>query len=36
MLASIGATKRQIKKSVHIEAAIMGCLGIPLGILGGF
>lgn len=35
MLSSIGATKRQIKKSVHTEAAIMGCFGIPIGVLCG-
>lgn len=35
MLASIGATKRQIKKNVYYEAMILGVLGIPLGILSG-
>lgn len=35
MLSSIGATRRQIRKSVHTEAAIMGCFGIPIGIFSG-
>ncbi|MBQ8559506.1 MAG: ABC transporter permease [Tyzzerella sp.] len=35
MLASIGATKKQIKKNVYYEAMILGALGIPLGILSG-
>lgn len=35
MLASIGATKKQIKKSVLSEALILGIIGIPLGILSG-
>lgn len=35
MLASIGATKKQIKKNVYYEAMILGVLGIPLGILAG-
>lgn len=35
MLASIGATKRQIKKSVIKEGMILGLIGIPIGILGG-
>ena len=35
MLASIGATKRQIKKIVILEAMILGIIGIPLGILSG-
>lgn len=35
MLSSVGATKKQIRKSVHMEAAIMGWFGIPLGILSG-
>lgn len=35
MLASIGATKKQIKKNVYYEAMILGALGIPLGILAG-
>ena len=35
MLASIGATKKQIKKSVILEALILGLIGIPLGILLG-
>lgn len=35
MLSSIGATKKQIRKSVHFEAAIMGLIGIPLGVIFG-
>lgn len=35
MLASVGATKKQIKKSVIYEGAILGSIGIPLGILAG-
>lgn len=35
MLASIGATKKQIKKSVIYEGAILGSIGIPIGILAG-
>ncbi|MGN0403405.1 MAG: FtsX-like permease family protein [Acetatifactor sp.] len=35
MLSSIGATRRQIRRSVHSEAAIMGCIGIPIGIFSG-
>lgn len=32
MLSSVGATKKQIKKSVIFEAMILGLIGIPLGI----
>ncbi len=35
MLASIGTTKKQIKKSVYFEGIILGCIGIPLGIISG-
>lgn len=35
MLSSIGATKKQIKKSVIYEGAILGIIGIPIGILSG-
>lgn len=35
MLASVGATKKQIKKSVFFEAFLMCAVGIPLGILLG-
>lgn len=35
MLASVGATKKQIKKSVICEGAILGMIGIPVGILSG-
>lgn len=35
MLSSIGATKKQVKKSVYFEGIILGLIGIPLGILSG-
>ena len=35
MLASIGATKKQIKKMVLLEGAMVSVIGIPLGILSG-
>ena len=35
MLASIGATKKQIKKNVILEGMILGAIGIPIGILSG-
>lgn len=35
MLASIGATKKQIRKSVLYEGFILGMIAIPLGILCG-
>jgi putative ABC transport system permease protein len=35
MLSSIGATKKQIKKSVLYEGFYIGIIGIPLGILCG-
>lgn len=35
MLSSIGATKKQIKKSVYFEGFMLGIIGIPLGILSG-
>ncbi len=35
MFSSIGATKKQIKKSVVFEALILGLIGIPIGILSG-
>ena len=35
MLASIGATKKQIKKSVYFEGFTLGIIGIPLGIISG-
>ena len=36
MLASIGATKRQIRASVFSEAMRLGLIGIPLGIIFGY
>ncbi len=35
MLSSIGATKKQVKKSVYFEGFVLGIIGIPLGILSG-
>lgn len=35
MLASIGATPRQIRKTVFFEGVILGLVGIPVGILSG-
>lgn len=35
MLASVGATKVQKKLSVYFEGAILGAIGIPVGILTG-
>ncbi|MCM1497784.1 MAG: ABC transporter permease [Clostridium sp.] len=35
MLSSVGATKKQRKQLVHGEAVLLGCIGIPLGILCG-
>ena len=36
MLASVGATKKQIKKSVVLEGLMLGLIGIPIGILCGY
>ena len=36
LLSSIGATKKQIKKSVFYEALVVGVIGIILGILGAY
>lgn len=35
MLSSVGATKKQIQKSVLYEGAMLGGIGIPLGIISG-
>lgn len=35
MLASVGATSKQIKKNVLYEAIILALIGIPLGVLSG-
>lgn len=35
LLSSIGATRRQMTKSVLFEALFLSCIGIPLGILSG-
>lgn len=36
MLASVGATKKQIRKNVINEGLLLGIIGIPLGIVSGF
>lgn len=35
MLASVGATRSQIKSSVKTEAAMLGVIGIPVGTMSG-
>lgn len=35
MLASVGATKAQKRRSVYFEGAVLGIIGIPLGFLAG-
>ena len=35
MLASVGATSKQIKKNVLYEGFVLGIIGIPIGILSG-
>ena len=35
MLSSVGATKGQKKKALYFEGAVLGGIGIPLGILLG-
>lgn len=35
MLASVGATSKQIRKNVFFEAAFLALFGIPLGVLSG-
>ena len=35
MLASVGATKKQIRKNVINEGLLLGIIGIPLGIVSG-
>lgn len=35
MLASVGATRRQVKSSVKTEAAMLGVVGIPVGTMSG-
>ena len=35
MLASVGATRVQKRGSVYFEGFILGCIGIPIGILCG-
>lgn len=35
MLASVGATKRQKRRSIYFEGFILGLIGIPLGVVSG-
>lgn len=35
LLKSVGATKRQIMKSVLFEAVFLSCIGVPIGVLAG-
>ena len=35
MLSSVGATRGQKKKALYFEGAVLGGIGIPLGILLG-
>ncbi|MCI8792664.1 MAG: ABC transporter permease [Eubacterium sp.] len=35
LLSSIGATRRQLKKSVLFEAVMVSIIGVPLGVLAG-
>ncbi len=35
MLASVGATPKQIRKNVLFEGTILGLIGIPIGVLSG-
>ena len=35
MLSSVGATRRQIRKSVKLEAAMLGVVGVPVGMGSG-
>ncbi len=36
LLSSIGATKRQLRRSVYFEALALSAMGIPLGLLFGY
>lgn len=36
MLASVGTTKKQIRRNVLTEGLMLGIIGIPIGILSGF
>ncbi len=35
MLASVGATSKQIKRNVLFESAVLGLIAIPIGVAGG-
>ncbi len=36
LFSSVGATKKQLQKTVFYEAFIIGLIGLPLGLLSGF
>lgn len=36
ILSSVGATRRQMRRSVYFEAFVLSTIGVPLGILCGF
>ena len=36
LLSSVGATKRQLRKSVYFEALSLSAIGVPIGILSGY
>ncbi len=36
LLSSVGATKKQLRRSVLFEGLLVGSIGIPLGLLAGF
>ncbi len=36
LLCSVGATKKQIRRSVLLEAGLLSCIGAPIGFLFGF
>ncbi len=35
LLSSLGASKRQLRRTVYAEALILACIGIPLGLVAG-
>lgn len=35
LLSSLGASKRQLRRTVYAEALILACIGIPLGLAAG-
>lgn len=36
ILSSVGATRRQLRRSIYVEALILSAIGVPFGILAGF